>query len=444
MTIPHDASAPSRQKRQPAGRWLATAGIALCLLWPVTGGSAAAEPANDGAAEADEGQVISFSGFAKNFLLGIRPATGRFDTASGLGWMEFADARFNALWRPAQKITVGVAYEVNASIGEFGSALGQILPPISAYRIADLNPIYAVPGAPPGHFSVNQNLDRAYVSGAFGVGDLTLGRQPVAFGSAKVVNPTDVLAPFSFQTLDKEERPGVDALRLRVPWGAMGELDTGWVAGRNGRPEENAYFLKPKIYIWETDLTGLIMRFRDQALAGLDLARAVGGASVWLETAYVWAGAFAAERLPEQDYFRLSAGADYNLADGLYGFVEYHYNGAGTAQREEYLLQGARTAYASGAVYLLGKHYLAPGLNYQVTPLLSLAVQALINLTDPSAFLSPALEYSFADNVSLELGAFLAMGETAVLPVSGSLASEPKSEFGLYPTLYFISAKLYF
>ncbi|MBN2105171.1 bifunctional alpha,alpha-trehalose-phosphate synthase (UDP-forming)/trehalose-phosphatase [bacterium] len=51
------------------------------------------------------------------------------------------------------------------------------------------------------------------------------GRQDIVWGSARTVNPMDVIAPFSFGSLDTEDRRGVDAIRLRIPVGCMGEID---------------------------------------------------------------------------------------------------------------------------------------------------------------------------------------------------------------------------
>ena len=64
-------------------------------------------------------------------------------------------------------------------------------------------------------------------------------------------------------------------------------------------------------------------------------------------------------------------GIDYNFSQGIYTFAEYHLNTAGSASASKYLTRPNRSAYAEGGVYLLGQHYLAPGLTYQATPLLT-------------------------------------------------------------------------
>ena len=55
--------------------------------------------------------------------------------------------------------------------------------------------------------------------------EIVAGRQVIALGSSKTVNPLDVLAPFSLTEVNTEERNGVDALRFRKPFGALGTID---------------------------------------------------------------------------------------------------------------------------------------------------------------------------------------------------------------------------
>lgn len=342
-------------------------------------------------------------------------------------------------WKPADPVAVALAYELTATVSsEAGVAVLSLPPSDSAvYRFADLDSVpYPPSGELAANFTLAQNLDRAFVSLDLGLGDLILGRQPVAFGSAKAVNPTDLLAPFAYQTIDKEERLGVDALRFRAPLGEMGEVDAGWVLGHEARYENSAWFVKPKVYWLETDASLLFMKFREHGLLGLDLARVVGGASAWLEMAYVFDRLFTC-RQPEADYFRLSAGADYNLAEGWYGMLEYHFNGAGQIEPASYPGLFIRDAYTQGAVYLLGRHYLAPGLNYQVTPLVTLAAQVLWNLADGSLLAAPSVTISLADEMEGQVGGFWSMG-------ASPSATGWRSEFGAYPSVVFTAVKYYF
>ncbi len=318
----------------------------------------------------------------------------------------------------------------------------------SGYRAFDFEPrLYPANQASVGSFAIFHNLDRAVLEVKTTPADLALGRQAIAWGSARVVNPTDVIAPYAFQELDREERLGVDAVRVRVPLNVLSELDAGYIFGRDFKFDQSAFFARSKLYVARTDVSVLLLGFRENLLAGFDLARSLGGAGLWLEGAYVFADFFNDYASSNaNDYLRTSLGLDYSFNSKTYGFIEYHFSGAGTGRAEDYLNRLATTAFTEGAVYLLGRHYLAPGLMYQFTPLLISNTQALFNMGDRSAFLSTQVEYNLAQNIYLAVGVFLGFGERPEITVAGAAAAEMRwhSEFGSYPDFFFSSFRVYF
>ena len=75
------------------------------------------------------------------------------------------------------------------------------------YRLIDLEArLYPGSNGEVKTFGVFQNLDRILVTINMPWADLFLGRQAIAWGSSRVVNPTDVLAPYTFDELDPEDR----------------------------------------------------------------------------------------------------------------------------------------------------------------------------------------------------------------------------------------------
>jgi hypothetical protein len=318
------------------------------------------------------------------------------------------------------------------------------------YRFVDIRDrLFPGPDRTPQSFGVTQNLDRCVLSFKPKAADILLGRQAVAWGSGRVVNPTDVLAPFAFNELDKEERRGVDALRVRVPLGAMDEVDMGAVAGERFRLAEDAFYVRGKVHAAGTDIAGLAMDFRGHLLLGLDLARAIGGAGSWLEAALVVPEAFRRERTPgDRSYVRISAGLDYNFSGSTYGFVEYHFNSAGAAAPEAYLALLDTTAYREGAVYLMGRHYVNVGTTIRISPLLPFTGLVIANLNDGSFVVAPSADYNVAENVDLALGAYLGIGRRPeAAPESPPDAPFPdllRSEFGAYPAMAYASFRLYF
>ncbi|MCK4373122.1 MAG: hypothetical protein KAW61_08235, partial [candidate division Zixibacteria bacterium] len=151
----------------------------------------------------------------------------------------------------------------------------------SAYRAFDFDRrLYPEPDDSVASFGLFHNLDRAVLSISARDFDLYLGRQAIAWGSARAVNPTDVIAAYAYTELDTEDRVGVDGVRLRVPLGFMGEIDAGYLFGDDFEFEQSAFFLRGKTYLWRTDLSAMVVGFRENLMVGVDLARAVGGAGV--------------------------------------------------------------------------------------------------------------------------------------------------------------------
>ncbi len=102
------------------------------------------------------------------------------------------------------------------------------------YRVTDFDSrLYPCENDTAGSFAIFQNLDRLYLGLKADDFDLYIGRQAIAWGSARVINPTDVLVPYKFEELDTEERIGVDALRVRIPLGSLSEFDAGAVFGED-------------------------------------------------------------------------------------------------------------------------------------------------------------------------------------------------------------------
>jgi hypothetical protein len=316
------------------------------------------------------------------------------------------------------------------------------------YRLSDFDSrLYPAEGENVGSFGIFHNLDRALVEFKTAPADIIIGRQVIAWGSARVLNPTEVIAPFAFQELDTEERIGVDAVRVRAPLSTLAEVDAGYVFGKKFQFEKSAFFIRAKFYTAKTDIALLLLGFRENLLAGFEVARSIGGAGFWLEGAYVFADLLQNSSTGKTNsYFRGTVGLDYGFSGKTYGFIEYHFNDAGAAQPEAYLKNFSKPAFTEGAVYLMGKHYLAPGLAYQITPLINFNGQALFNLADQSMFISPQVEYNLAQDIYVSAGIFMAVGKRPEFFAEDAVSSPLRfrSEFGGYPDIYFSAFRIYF
>jgi len=360
--------------------------------------------------------------------------------------------RINSRWRLGESVLMHGSYAVSGRIEETGTSLFSLFSRQSSdygYRFKDIDQrLYPSEGDAVDNFAVYQNLDRLQATYKASHFDLIVGRQAIAWGSARTINPTDVVAPYVFNELDTEDRIGVDAIRVRIPLGFMGEIDAGYIAGKDFEWERSAFFTRGKFYADETDFAVVFSGFRGNMMVGIDIARSIGGAGTWLEAAYVKPDLFTDEDADgEGSYFRLSTGMDYSFASGTYFFAEYHYNGAGTTDTDEYLSKLGEIAYNEGNVFQLGEHYLIPGLSYQITPLIVSTIEVLANVTDPSAILAPAVDYNIAENVYVAAGAFVGLGEKPDVAEEGVIAIPTlklRSEFGSYTDVYYCSVRIYF
>ena len=352
--------------------------------------------------------------------------------------------RFNLSYAPADALSFAFAYDFTPRVQDpllFSQSPFAVGVASSSYRVADLDsPIYPSEKEPIGSVGIYHNLDRASVQFSTEFADFSIGRDAIAWGSARIINPTDVIAPYTYDQLDTEDRVGVDAIRVRIPVGVMGEVDTGCIFGSRFNFDKSAIFLRTQLNAAETDFSILLLEFQRDMLIGLDVARGIGGAGFWLETAYVLVEPFDDELDVSGNYLRTSVGLDYSFGGETYAFIEYHFNGAGARNSENYLTNLERSAYTQGGVYLLGRHYLAPGFTRQLTPLISLSGQMLFNLSDPSTFVAPQIAYNIAEDIHLSIGGFVSIGKR---PKNGE-SPEFQSEFGSYPNLFFSSFRVYF
>ena len=316
----------------------------------------------------------------------------------------------------------------------------------SDYRAGDIeSPLYPSETEENASFAVFQNLDRLSLTFRTHLADIIVGRQVIAWGSAHAVNPTDILTPFSFQTIDTENRRGVDAVRIRIPAGLMSEFDTGCVFGRNMKNRENAYYMRFRTYIHKIDMTFLLMDFQKNIMAGWDLTGSLGGAGWWLEGSAVWHDVFTDKHDPDdKDYIRISLGVDYSFSSKSYGFLEYHFSGAGTDKTGQYIDLRKRSSLSEGAVYLMGRHYIIPGIQYQLTPLISLAGRFLWNVQDNSCLVAPHIDYNISQNIYMSGGGFVSLGERPVFDATSISGFRMKSEFGSYPRIVYVSLQVYY
>lgn len=303
----------------------------------------------------------------------------------------------------------------------------------SSYRFHDLNNEVV---SSDGEQLILQNLDRVNIRIDMGGADLTIGRQAIAFGSARFISPTDIFEPYLVSTLDTEYRIGVDAIRLQGSFGDFSEYDAGLVIGRNGSHEHSALYGRVKTSLSGNDLEATIIARDDFTMIGGGIERALGNLGFWVEVAYT-------DVKSGDDYTRLSTGLDKAFGENIFTMVEYHYSSAGSSDPGDYIAELGTTAFTSGGLNLLGEHYLIPSISWTVTPLLNLGASGFFHLGDESGFLRASGSYSLSDNLYTDFGVYAGFGNgTSVTPFPPSI--DIGSEFGSFPPTFYASLRYYF
>ncbi len=258
---------------------------------------------------------------------------------------------------------------------------------------------------------VVQNLDRFFYTYSVGKIEANLGRQPIAFGVSRFINPLDILVPFNFTVINFESRFGVDGARFKYAFSDMGLLDFGVVYDKELSSADQYHFLSVRETYEQTDVLLIYQSLKQHKVYGIELQTDIFNWGVWLDYAY-----FDIKQL--DDFVRYSLGAQYFFENEINFFAEYHFNGANAAGSDL-------------GVFVIGEEYINLGCSYPITPIHNIGLSSLNNIEDGSQFLNTNYQYNFSQDWYAELGLYFGQGQV-------------KSEFENYPQIVFFGLKNFF
>jgi hypothetical protein len=293
---------------------------------------------------------------------------------------------------------------------------------------------------------------------------LVVGRQPVSFGTAFVFTPMDVVNPFSAATIDTEYKPGVDAVRLDGFFGTSGKVTVvgAWAGAPIHTPDRAAVGARDviaaasgQVTAGVTDLVGLVGLVRGDVVGGVAFASSVGPVGLHGEATVTSPAEEAAEDDP---FVRAVLGADGRPTSKTTVSGEVYLQTLGAADPSGYLAFAGGDRFTRGELWTMGRGYAALSVAQELTPLVAGSVAVITNVLDPSALVAPGLSISAADDVTVGLGGYVAVGarpdevplgfDAATLqitpPSTEALAASVNSEFGLYPTAVFLNTRAWF
>jgi hypothetical protein len=245
------------------------------------------------------------------------------------------------------------------------------------------------------------SIYRAYLELRSNHAMLTVGRQRIAWGTARFWSPADVFNPISPLQIEFDQRQGVDAaqLDLSLPKNLI------WTIVYAPQDGFNRSALATRLATtWHNyDVAGFVGRFGQDWMAGGEFAGQWGGAGLRGEATYTWRSNPA-----ELNALRFAAGSDYAFTPKFYLVGEYFYNqGQPAGLVPGQALDPAVLLRFTREIFTLHRHFLSAGATYELTPLLRLESYAVVDLQGPSAYYMPVVRYSLTANTELSVGAQL-------------------------------------
>jgi len=206
---------------------------------------------------------------------------------------------------------------------------------------------------------------------------LSAGRQRVPFGVGRIWNPIDIFNPIDSTSIETGEREGVDSLRFEY---ALSELSTFDITLAE---DKGAARLKTFFNFVDVALVSVIDNEQDRIIVGWELEGELGDSNIDARSE----GGVFYDQTTNEYHTELIFGVEYGFSNSLTLLFEYQYN-----DEDNFDQLGAT-------------------LSYQISPLLSFYLLAILDLNDHSSLISPTLTYSLSDEMTLTGGFFVYSGD---------------------------------
>lgn len=316
---------------------------------------------------------------------------------------------------------------------------------------------------PVGDLRVQGRTDRLALSLTPEGVNITLGRQPISFGSGMFFTPLDLVNPFSPATIDTEYKPGVDAVRVDAFFGfatkltvAAAYVGQGYLYEATPEGVPTASRVSAAVYgqtlVGVTDLGLFYAANRGDHVFGGSVVSSIGPVGIHGDLTVT----LPRPDLGEEVFVRAVLGVDGRPTSTTTLSGEVYVQSFGTSDVSRlFEVLGAERA-RRGEVWLGGPAYAALAVSQEITPLLTGSVAVISNLTDPSFLLTPSVGWNVANNVSASFGGYVGLGARPVgrelvvadlpdPPAASDLSVvTPRSEFGTYPAALFVRLAAYF
>ena len=270
------------------------------------------------------------------------------------------------------------------------------------------------------NYNVYHFIDRLYIRKDFEIGNIAIGRQRISWGTGRVWNPTDLFNPVSPSNFAKFEKDGVDVVSLKFYLGSLSDLN--FIYNPTNKLKEGNFGLRLKVNYKGFDISSVSGYFDRKIIVGFDFVGSIFNAGVRGEGAM-----FAKKNGTGSNFFKLSMGFDNQFTRNLYALFEYHFNGEGKSDKNEYEIQ----LLMNREVLNLSRNYLFMSIIYNVNPVLTISSSFNQNLNDGSGFINLNATLLTSDNSESMLGFIYFYGTKG-------------SEYWYYSSSLFLKVQFYF
>jgi hypothetical protein len=246
-------------------------------------------------------------------------------------------------------------------------------------------------------------IDRAYLDYSSGKWQIRAGRQRVNWGVNFVWNPNDIFNTFSYFDFDYEERPGTDAVRVQYYSGTTSSAELVYKPGHDSIKTSLAGMYK--FTQWDYDFQFLGGRAGNDWVIGCGWAGDILGAGFRGEITHFE---------PQTDHsFRAtvaSVSTDYTFKNSLYIHTSILYNSTGKTGKAG----GMDVIFnpnLSAKQLSMARYSLFGQVSKPITPLFSGSFSGIVNPSDGSFYVGPALTYSLLNNLELMVSGQLFFGD---------------------------------
>jgi hypothetical protein len=267
---------------------------------------------------------------------------------------------------------------------------------------------------------------------------LIAGRQAITWGVTYFWPVLDLFAPFAPQRIDRDYKPGIDAVRATIPMGNFSELE--FVAAGQGKdlPDDFSGAGLARINLGRSDIGFMAGSFHTDTVVGTFITTDFRGTGIRGEVSYTESGDPADAQIDRESFVRATGGIDRQLTGTLNLTAEVSWNGFGADDPAFYPRIAVSDRFRRGEVNSLGRTYAGASLAWQIHPLVSASAAVIGNLGDGSVLIQPTASWWVSEAVTALFGIFVGIGDG--LDKDGGL----QSEYGAAATTVWASVQVFF